>query len=469
MLRELDPIFQTLEAHSGLTVANAHREYMEKLILERTVGMDISATEYNALIQKDDGELSYLTNAAAVNETYFFREEKQFEFLKNEIFLPRKGGKINIWSASCSTGEEPLSIFALAKDCGVSATVLASDIDTDALAKFKSGIYMRNSFRSDGSKYCPLIEKEGSWDGDRLTISPDTISKIKIFQYNLACQSAPPVQDGSMDIIFMRNVFIYFTNEVRLRILAKLSKSLKEGGLLILSINEVGNIDSRLPPFEKLHSGAVYYLRKSPPGSPKAEEKKPLAVPVIKPPEPPRLPPLPKAAVTVPPRPAVTAASKAAVTVPPKAAEQQKAEENSCSIQELYAGIKDSLARHDPASARKSLAGKVFKPHEMEFKYFFSALIYIEEKNDGEAIAQLEKASMLNPGFWPASYGLGFLQKKAGNEAESRKNFANCKGAIECYKREGKKDFDFLTGQFSPEYFEMLCVNYLKGTGEGQA
>ncbi|MBQ6567932.1 MAG: hypothetical protein IJL80_12860, partial [Treponema sp.] len=64
--------------------------------------------------------------------------------------------------------------------------------------------------------------------------------------------------------------------------------------------------------------------------------------------------------------------------------------ENSCSIQELYDRIKDSLARRDPASARKILAGRVFKPHEMEFKYFFSALIYVEEKNEEEALAQLE-------------------------------------------------------------------------------
>lgn len=460
MLRELDPIFQTLETHSGITIANAHREYMEKLILERTVGMDISASEYNALIKRDDGELSYLTNAAAVNETYFFREEKQFDFLKNEVFLPRTGDTLNIWSASCSTGEEPLSIYALAKDCGVKVSVSASDIDTDALAKFRAGVYTKNSFRTDGSKYLPLIEQEGSWDGDKMTISPDTLSQINIFQYNLACQSAPPVQDGSMDIIFMRNVFIYFTNELRLRILAKMSKSLKEGGLLILSINEVGNIDRKLPPFEKLHAGVVYYLRKSPPESLKAAEKKPLVVPVIKKiPEPVRLPPLPKPAVTVTPE---------AEKMPKPRAACSPATENNCSIQELYGRIKDSLDRHDPSSARKSLSKKVFKPHEMEFKYFFSALIYIEEKNKDEALAQLEKAAMLNPSFWPASYGMGFLQKKAGNEAESCKNFASCKRAIESYKQEGKKDFDFLMGQFSPEYFEMLCTNYLKGTGEGQ-
>lgn len=462
MLRELDPIFQTLEAHSGITIANAHREYMEKLILERTVGMDISASEYNALIKKDDGELSYLTNAAAVNETYFFREEKQFDFLRNELFLPRRGDTLNIWSASCSTGEEPLSIYALAKDCGVRASVSASDIDTDALAKFRAGVYTRNSFRTDGSKYRTLIEREGIWDGERLTISPATLSRIKIFQYNLACQSSPPVQDGSMDIIFMRNVFIYFTNELRMRILAKMSKSLREGGILILSINEVGNIDRKLPPFEKLHAGAVYYLRKSPPESPKAAEKKFPSVPVIKVPEPARLPPLP--------RPATVAAAAKAGEMPKSAdaSSHHAVTENSCSIRELYDRIKDSLARRDPASARKILAGRVFKPHEMEFKYFFSALIYVEEKNEEEALAQLEKASMLNPGFWPASYGMAFIQKKTGNEAESRKNFASCKLAIEGYKREGKKDYDFLTGQFSPEYFEMLCANYLKGTGEGQ-
>lgn len=452
MLKELDPIFQTLEAHSGIAVASAHREYMEKLILERTVGMGISSSEYNALIKRDDGELSYLTNAAAVNETYFFREEKQFDFLRNEIFLKHKGGPLNIWSASCSTGEEPLSIYALAKDCGISVSVSASDIDTDALAKFKAGVYSRNSFRTDGSKYKPLIEREGSWDGDRLTIPQDILSRIKIFQYNLACPSAPPVPDGSMDIILMRNVFIYFTNEVRMRILAKMSKSLKEGGILILSINEVGNISRKLPPFEKLHEGTIYYLVKSPPGSSAAAQKKrePAAVcPPVHKPEP---VPAPAAKAAPAARPPV---------IPPKG--------KSPSMEELFAAIKDSLARHAPEAAWEKLGEKIFKPHEMEFKYFFSALIYIEEQKEQEALGQMEKATLLNSGFWPANYGIAILLKKKGQEDESLKHFASCRAAIEKYRREGKKEYDFLTGQFSPEYFEMLCANYMKGTGEGQA
>ncbi|MBQ9538293.1 MAG: hypothetical protein IJU95_03395 [Treponema sp.] len=480
----MDSVFQTLEAHSGITVASAHREYMEKLILERTAGMGISCVEYNSLIKRDDGELSYLTNAAAVNETYFFREEKQFEFLRSEIFLPHKGNRLNIWSASCSSGEEALSIYTLAKDCGISPSIWASDIDTDALESFKSGIYSRNSFRSDGSKYHPLIEKEGNWEGDRITISQDVISKIQIFPYNLASKSPPPVQESSMDVIFMRNVFIYFTQEVRLAILNKMAKFLKDDGIIILSINEVGNIDRKGIPFDKIHSGTVYYLKKSS-GKEKAKKSylspqsnvlpKATALPytslLAQATALPKATALPQAAslnqAAQAPRkkeqPIKTRHTETAATAsPPTAA-------SSSSIEELFFRIRDCIARHDCTGARKLMQEKNFKPHEMEFKFFFLALIYMEEKNEEQALGQLEKAVLLNGDFWPARYGLSFLQKKMGKETECRKSFEACKLSIIRYRQNSRKDYDFMIGQFSPEYFEMLCNNYLKDTAEGQA
>ncbi len=468
MLKELDAIFQTLEEHSGITMAVAHREYMEKLILERTVSMELSAAEYNELIRRDDGELSYLTNAAAVNETYFFREEKQFDFLKDDIFLPRKGSHLNIWSASCSTGEEPISIYTLARHCGVSASISASDIDTDALDKFKAGVYTKNSFRSDGSQYRELIEQTGSWSGERMTVSQDVISQIRIFPYNLASTSAPPVQDGSMDIIFMRNVFIYFTQELRLRILNKMAKSLKDGGIIILSVNEVGNIDRKGIPFEKLHSGTIYYLKKASAEEPKDDTASPA---VTRRPEQgePHKPAAPRPVVPIqakPPLPpkAAPAATRPAPVIKPAA----KPAAADVGIRELFAAIKDCIGKHDCAAARKCLAEKVFKPHEMEFKYFFSALISMEEKDDRQTLEQMEKAVLLNGSFWPARYGMAMLYRKAGNEAASRKCFEECRKSIATYRQDKRDDYDFLTGQFSPEYFEMLCTNYLKGTGEGR-
>ncbi|MBP5464996.1 MAG: hypothetical protein J6Y13_07500 [Treponema sp.] len=465
MLTEFDAVFKTLEAHSGITVANAHREYMEKLILERISDMEISSTEYTALISRDDAELSYLTNAAAVNETYFFREERQFDFLKNTIFMQRKESPLHIWSASCSTGEEPLSIYTLAKFCGLSCSISASDIDTDALASFKAGQYTTNSFRTDGSKYRPLIEQIGSWKDDKMIISPDVISNIHIFPYNLASASPPPLMEGSIDIIFMRNVFIYFTTEVRKRILNKLAKSLKDDGIVILSINEVGNIDKNGIPFDKLHSDTIYYLQKR--TGPAVRRATPPVIPAqvhdTKPET--KLPANPRQPLTLFTKdtPSLKATGKAAEL--PR--QQQPANAQNPSLQELYKHIDGCIGRHDYEGAEKSLEAKVFKPHEMEFKYYFAALIGIEQNRDDQAVEILEKSVMLNSSFWPARYKLALLRQKRGEEQESRKQFEACCVSIEKYRKDAKSDYDFLLGDFCPEYFEMLCRNYLKNGKEG--
>ncbi len=478
MRKEFDPIFQTLEAHSGITVANAHREYMEKLILERTGDLEISPVEYNSLIHKDDAELSYLTNAAAVNETYFFREERQFDFLKNDIFLKQKDKKLHIWSASCSTGEEAISIYMLAKSCGLNFSIFASDIDTDALASFKAGIYTQNSFRTDGSKYRPLIERSGNWEGEKMHINQDIISNIHIFPYNLTSCDPPPITEGSIDIIFMRNVFIYFTPEVRKRILNKLAKSLKEDGIVILSINEVGNIDKNGIPFEKQHSDTVYYLRKGT----KTEEKK-KSVPLI--PLEQSIPPCPKSSTITElvnngkkagtgtytasgiSKSPIAGLGKVPSDMPKSPKKAQSACENKLGIKELYEKIDCLINKHDCGAARNILQEKVFKPHEMEFKYFFSSHIYMAENADAKALEELEKAVMLNACFWPARYRLAVLQHKQGEKKESLKNFEACKKSIMQYRQEAQKEYDFLLGQFSPEYFEMLCSNYLKSLKEG--
>ena len=456
MLTELDAIFQTLEAHSGLTVANAHREYMEKLILERTEDMAITPAEYNALIRRDDAELSYLTNAAAVNETYFFREERQFDFIKNDIFMQQKGIPLHIWSASCSTGEEPLSIYALARYCGVACSISASDIDTDALSRFKAGQYSANSFRTDGSKYRPLIEQLGKWDQDRMIIPQKVISDIHLFPYNLTSSAPPPLPDGSIDIIFMRNVFIYFTTEVRKRILNKLARSLKDDGIVILSINEVGNIDKNGIPFDKLHSNTVYYLQKKSEKTGCNPAHAPVPVHTVVPASP---VPARTHGVTVElqqaPAKAQMPASKPAVRTP------------VTSLQDLYECIDGCLGRHDYGEAERILAARTFKPHEMEFKYYFSALISIETGRDVQAVEALEKSVMLNGAFWPARYRLALLRKKNGDVTESRKQFEDCRSGIEKYRQEARSDYDFLLGQFCPEYFEMLCRNYLKQEKEG--
>lgn len=451
MKKEMDSIFTTLTSHSGLTIASSHREYMEKLISERLAELDLLPDAYNDLINKNEDELAYLTNAATINETYFFREEKQFDFLKDEYFPRHKSSQLNIWSASCSTGEEPLSILALAKAADIPITLNASDIDTDALDTFKKGVYGQNSFRSDGSKFAPILSSIGNLEGKTLRVEQDILTSIHIFQYNLSSPLPTHIKENSIDIIFMRNVFIYFSQELRIHILEKLSTALKDGGIIMLSINEVGSIEQGLLALKKEHSGSIYYLKKCDRQKDEAKEIKTEKLSLN----------LPASAQL---RHTKTSLSKQKCLRP----EIQKieiypaGETLNKSIEEIFTDINDCLDSHDVKKARSILLKKAYKPDEMEYKYYFSALIYVEENATEKAISDLEKAVTLNRDFWPALYKLALLQKKLGKNGESKKSFNTCLNSIKKYIQSQKVCYNFLIWQFSPEYFEMLCKNYIK-------
>ena len=111
----------------------------------------------DAIHKKNKKILHEIVNFITVNETYFFREEKQFDFLHNVVFPKYMGKKMNIWSAACSTGEEPLSLLTHSRSCNIESNVFATDIDQIVLQKFQRGQYTNNSFRKDGAKYHHLL------------------------------------------------------------------------------------------------------------------------------------------------------------------------------------------------------------------------------------------------------------------------------------------------------------------------
>lgn len=241
------------------------RNYIEKRSEELSCGKSFSSF-YNSLLS-DKEEMVRLINSATVNETYFFREEAQFLLLKNKIFpdfVQRCGRNIKIWSAAASSGEEIYSLFLLAESMGLNASCIASDINTDVLLKCEGGRYKKNAIRAgDGAKFHPLLEKYKNDDGS-FTISNDICSKIVRKRINLSKLCDFP---EGQDIIFIRNVFIYFSAEMKKKILMKVvSESLAPGGYLFVSMNEVAGLDKSIIPegLEKISDGNVFYFRKGP-------------------------------------------------------------------------------------------------------------------------------------------------------------------------------------------------------------
>ena len=217
-------------------------------------------------------DLEDLINEATVNETYFFREEKQFDALK-DFFFPewkKQHGNmpIKIWSAASSTGEEIYSIAAFVRYLHLNAEFSASDLNTCVLEKLKAGIFPAKSARIfEGEIYKNIIKMYKN--SDNLYEFPlDIRQSIKVSQINLLDFSVPGKVFNypmNQNLIFIRNVFIYFDRETRGRILKGIAeRALAEDGYLFVSISEVASFDAEIIPscLEKIRVAGIYCFHK---------------------------------------------------------------------------------------------------------------------------------------------------------------------------------------------------------------
>lgn len=187
------------------------------------------------------GELQTMVDLLTTNETYFFREIRHFDFLRDEILGKHPQGKsFRIWSAASSSGEEAYSmamVLAETLPSHVRWEVFASDISTQVLAKARKGHYPidRNEGIPDACmrKYCvrETDERRGSF-----LIAPAIRQHVRFAQVNLTRPLASQV--GSFDVIFLRNVMIYFDTETKRKVVANLLPRLQSGGYFIVGHSE---------------------------------------------------------------------------------------------------------------------------------------------------------------------------------------------------------------------------------------
>ncbi len=199
------------------------------------------------LLESKFGEkrIESLAGYLTIGETHFFRDEKLFGVLEHEI-LPelvasRKDNSrhLRIWSAGCATGEEPYTIAMVLNRMfvdwrGWNVSILGTDINRAFLQKASDGVYGQWSFRSvpDGVK-----ERYFKIDGDGFALSPEIKGMVTFGSLNLAKDPFPLAVNGteSMDIVFCRNVLMYFTPDTQERVLSNFYECLVEGGWLIVS------------------------------------------------------------------------------------------------------------------------------------------------------------------------------------------------------------------------------------------
>lgn len=191
-----------------------------------------------------EDEFSNLIDLLTTNETYFFRERSQLEALVHEIIpemRARQGERkrpIAIWSAGCSSGEEPYSIVMMALEAnlvpGEDFRVYASDISRAVLAKARRGVYREASFReTDRSmRMHYFTSKDGM-----MRISDEVKRHVDFVRMNLVDRSRSSLL-GTMDVILCRNVIIYFDLDTKKQVISTFHDRLRPGGYLLLGHSE---------------------------------------------------------------------------------------------------------------------------------------------------------------------------------------------------------------------------------------
>jgi chemotaxis protein methyltransferase CheR len=237
-----------IHAQTGVTMNRGKEALLNARIAERmqALGLDDEAA-YLRLVQGDPTgeELRRFINAITTNTTSFFRAPEHFGVLADHAraWDARGGARYRVWCAASSTGEEPWGIaMVLARWIPAWARrdvkVLATDIDTDVLAEARAGRYREAAVATIPTDYrsrylMPARSDElGAWHAVR----PELRAMVTYGRLNLV--RLPYPMSGPFDVIFCRNVLIYFDNETRLRVLTAMIELLAPDGLLILGPSE---------------------------------------------------------------------------------------------------------------------------------------------------------------------------------------------------------------------------------------
>lgn len=227
----------------------------KRYLLESRVGRRLSALKlsgftdyYNELRRGSiNGEFKDLVNAVTINETFFFRNVPKFDLLEKELIpeiiaLRAKEGKqkVRIWSAACSTGDEPYTIALIVKERlqprypNVRFEIVGTDINTDVLDKARAGIYGDYAVRNVPP---PVMRKHFKEDGARYRLNPEVCRMVRFHSINLSERVAMMRMRG-VDIVLCANVLIYFDNQAKQRVVSSIYNNLNAGGFLLVGFSE---------------------------------------------------------------------------------------------------------------------------------------------------------------------------------------------------------------------------------------
>lgn len=402
--------------NSGIFIDEPKRDQLRKALLARTTAMNLTGySDYYKFLKynpRGEEEFKELLNLITVSETYFFRDAKHFKTLRNYVLSEiikrkqkEKNKGIRIWSAGCSTGEEPYSIAITLLETlhpihSWDIEILASDVSTKALKTAQEGVYSKWSLRSTDRS---AIEKYFIQEGKNFILK-DEIKKMVNFEYfNLIKEPFPLSKMGDYwDIIFCKNVTIYFKAESTKRVISNFYKSLQKEGYLFIGASESLYYISN--DFELLEIDGNFIYQKPIKKIEKiAEKPKEIAIS-------PTLPQKPKK---------VDILKKELEKIKQKA----KIPSNDEKIQQLYKNAQYYFEEDMFEKALFELMKIIEFTDEHAETFLMLADIYANKEQFDDAERECRKALQLNSLLSPAHFLLGIILSKKGKTEEAIKEF----------------------------------------------
>jgi chemotaxis protein methyltransferase CheR len=258
---DYDHIRTLLKARSGLVLSPEKQYLVESRLLPvaRRAGIaGLSELVQRLKAPKAEPLITEVVEAMTTNESFFFRDKIPFEHFRNAIlpalFAARAARRrLRIWCAACSTGQEPYSLAMALKEMGEATVgwridILATDISLEVLEKAKAGIY--SQFEVQRGLPIQLLIKYFSQIGETWQIRPELRAMVQYRPFNLLNDFSGL---GIFDLVFCRNVLIYFDQETKINVLERLARVTERDGYLVLGAAEtvVGLTDSFRPIADK--------------------------------------------------------------------------------------------------------------------------------------------------------------------------------------------------------------------------
>jgi chemotaxis protein methyltransferase CheR len=245
--RDFQKIVELVREHAGIVLGERKRELVYGRLSRRLRELGFTDfSDYCAYLESPEGESErgMMVNAITTNLTGFFREAHHFEFLAKEVLAAMAGSRsatgrrLRIWSAGCSSGEEPYSIAmtvreALGDDARWDAKILATDIDTQMVATAKAGHYPSSRTES----IPPAMRRKFVRPIDDGSIEMSEALKSMVVFKPLNLFDPWPMQ-GPFDAIFCRNVIIYFDTDAKRALFDRFAEILKPGGWMFIGHSE---------------------------------------------------------------------------------------------------------------------------------------------------------------------------------------------------------------------------------------